>query len=254
MLDESTLLLTGGTGRLGKACRKFFPKAHLTGRRQLEVTSTESVASFFRNNAVSTVVHMASLASVSGCEQNPAVAYDVNVMGTRRVIEAAKAYGVKRFFYLSTACVFPGTDPTAMADEDALPYPKHYYGLTKYAAEEICRTFHSPDFEVTVLRTNFTSMPWTVPKAFTDRFGTYLFAQGVAKGLRDVWQESTWHPTLHICGDRKLSMYEYAVLGGSPVAPLTLADYHGVPLTVNMSLTSKYWRVYRLEDSSPNDD
>jgi hypothetical protein len=103
------------------------------------------------------------------------------------------------------------------------------------------------------LRTNFTSMPWAFPKAFTDRFGTYLFAQGVAKGLRDVLLESTWRPTLHLCGDRKVSMHEYARLGGSEVAPMTMAEYKGGPLTVNMSLTSKYWRLYRLEDSSPND-
>ncbi len=254
MYDETKLLLTGGTGRLGKACRKFFPKAQLTGRLQLDITRPESIAAYFKNSQVSTLVHMASMATVAGCERDQAAAYEINVLGTRRVIEAAKANGVRRFFYLSTACVFPGTDPTALADEDSLPYPKHYYGVTKYAAEEICRTFHSPEFEVTVLRTNFTAMPWAFPKAFTDRFGSYLFGQGVAKGLRDILLEAPWHPTLHICGDRTLSMFEYARRGDSQVEPMTMSEHRGAPLTINMALTSKYWRLYRLEDSSPNDD
>lgn len=254
MHDESKWLLTGGTGRLGKACRKFFPRAQLTGRGQLDVTRPESVAAFFANHEISTVVHMASMASVAGCEADPKAAYDINVLGARRVIEAAKAHGVRRFFYLSTACVFPGTDPQALEDEDSLPYPKHYYGLTKYAAEEICRSYHSPEMAVTVLRTNFTSMPWAFPKAFEDRFGTYLFAQGVAKGLKDVLMENRWFPTLHICGDRSISMLEYARLGGSQVAPMSMKEYRGVPLTVNMALTSKVWRRYRLEDSNFNDD
>jgi hypothetical protein len=49
-------------------------------------------------------------------------------------------------------------------------------------------------------------------------------------------------------------MYDYAKLGGSEVTAMTLADYHGPALTKNMSITSKYWRLYRLEDSDFNDN
>jgi hypothetical protein len=44
-------------------------------------------------------------------------------------------------------------------------------------AEEIVKTYNSISMHTIVVRTNFTSMPWEYPKAFTDRFGTYLFAQ-----------------------------------------------------------------------------
>lgn len=64
-----------------------------------------------------------------------------------------------------------------MYDEDSLPNPKHYYGLTKLLAEEIVKSYNAEHFKTIVTRTNFTTMPWEYPKAFTDRYGTYLFAE-----------------------------------------------------------------------------
>ena len=45
--DESSVLFTGGTGRLGKACGLVLPKAQRAGSRQLDVRSADSVASYF---------------------------------------------------------------------------------------------------------------------------------------------------------------------------------------------------------------
>jgi nucleoside-diphosphate-sugar epimerase len=57
-----------------------------------------------------------------------------------------------------------------MYDEDSIPSPKHYYGMTKLIAEEIIKSYNSDNFQTTIARTNFTTMPWEYPKAFTDRF------------------------------------------------------------------------------------
>ncbi len=253
-LDESKILITGGSGRLGKACKKIITKAQYPSSQVFDLGDEKSINDYFLGKKINTVVHFAALTGIPDCENNKAKAYDVNVLGMRRLLEAAKNNGVKHFIYLNTACVFPGTDDELMEDEDSIPYPKHYYGLTKLLAEEIAKTYNSADFQVTIVRTNFTSMPWEYPKAFTDRFGTYLFAQGVAKGIRDVIVEKPAQSIIHICGDRKISMYDYAKLGGSEVTAMTLADYHGPALTKNMSITSKYWRLYRLEDSDFNDN
>ncbi|MHA1428088.1 MAG: hypothetical protein ACTSQI_19065, partial [Candidatus Helarchaeota archaeon] len=143
-------------------------------------------------------------------------------------------------------------DMNAMEDEDSIPEPKNYYSLTKLLQEEIVKSYDSPQMKVTIVRTNFSSMPWPYPKAFTDRFGTYLFPQGVARGLKDIVIYKPDNLIIHVCGDRKISMYEYARTGGSDVEPLTLDQYNGPPLTCNMSLTTKYWKHYKLEDSDPD--
>jgi nucleoside-diphosphate-sugar epimerase len=253
-IDESRILITGGSGRLGRACKKIFKKAQYPNREEMSLASNDSIDSYFNNHKIDTVIHLAAMTGIPNCENDKEQAYDINVNGIRRLLDASKKYGIKHFIYLDTACVFPGTDDETMENEDSLPYPKHYYGLTKYIAEEIAKTYNNPEMMVTITRTNFTSMPWEYPKAFTDRYGTYLFAQGVAKGLRDIVKEKPQQPIIHICGDKKISMYDYAVAGGSKVEPMTLEDYKGTPLTKNMSITSKYWKLYRLEDSDFRDE
>ncbi len=245
---EKKIVITGGNGILGSACKKIMPNALFPTRNELDVKDSDSIEKYFSQHVVETVIHLAALTGIPACEQNREEAYDINVRGTRRIIETSKKYGVKHFIYLSTACVFPGTDEDLMYDEDMIPYPKNFYALTKLMAEEITKSYNSESFLATVTRTNFSSMPWPYPKAFTDRFGTYLFAEGVANGLKDVALKRPKMPIIHICGNKKLSMYDYAVLGGSKVEPMTLNDYKGAPLTKNMCLTSKYWKVYDILD------
>ena len=254
MNEEENILFTGGSGRLGKACKKILPNAQYPNSSELNILNIESIDNYFSRHNINVVIHLAAMASIPLCEEKKKEAYEMNVKGTIRILEASKKSKVKHFVYLNTACIFPGTNDETMEDEDGIPYPKHYYGLTKYIAEEIAKTYNNNEMLVTIARTNFTSMPWEYPKAFTDRFGTYLFAQGVAKGLKDIVKEKPEHPIIHICGDRKISMYDYATAGGSKVEPMTLEDYKGTPLTKNMSITSKYWKLYKLEDSDFNDN
>lgn len=254
MIEEEKILFTGGSGKLGKACKKIFPNAQYPTSAELDVLNEKSVLDYFSNHKINTVIHLAAMASISLCEEKKEEAYELNVNGTKRMLDTSKKYRINHFIYLSTACVFPGTNDEIMEDEDSIPYPKHYYGLTKYIAEEIAKTYNNNNMLVTIIRTNFTSMPWEYSKAFTDRYGTYLFAQGVAKGLKDIIEEKPKYPVIHICGDKKISMYDYAIAGGSKVLPITLKDYKGVPLTKNMSITSKYWKLYKLEDSDFNDN
>ena len=253
-IDERKILITGGSGRLGRACKKIMPHAQYPTKSELNLQKNETIVKYFANYKIEIVIHLAAIASIPSCENNKSIAYDVNVNGTRRLIKAAVKSGtVKHFIYVSTACVFPGTNPDSIEDEDSIPNPKNYYGITKLLAEEIVKSFDSPALKITILRTNFSSMPWEYPKAFIDRYGTYLFPQGVAKGLRDIIVSKPKNPIIHICGDKKISMYEYAKVGGSNVAPMTLDEYSGPPLTINMSLTSKYWKLYKLEDSDYDD-
>lgn len=253
-IDESKILITGGSGRLGKACKKIMPTAMYPTREDMDIRENESVRGFFDENKPEFVLHLAAKTGIPPCENDKKDAWASNVVGTRNLVEAARDTGsVKLFVYLDTACIFPGDDGEGSYDEDSLPNPKHFYGLTKLIGEEVAKSYNSSDMQVTIVRTNFTCMPWEYPKAFTDRFSTYLFAQGVAKGLLDLVREMPKLPVVHICGDRKISMYEYAKAGGSDVEPMTMDDYHGPPLTKNMCLTSKCWRLYKLEDSDWDD-
>ena len=66
--------------------------------------------------------------------------HDVNVTGTRIVLDAAVRHGVRRFVNCST-CGVHGNVENPPADEDAPIAPADYYQRTKYEAEPIVREY-----------------------------------------------------------------------------------------------------------------
>ena len=77
----------------------------------------------------------------------------ITVLINTHMLLAAKKFGVKRFFYASSACVYNGDkqkDPnvTALKEEDAYPaLPEDGYGWEKLFSERMCRHFRE-DFGV----------------------------------------------------------------------------------------------------------
>ena len=131
-----------------------------------------------------------------------------------------------------------------MYKESSIPYPENFYALTKLVGEHEVRRL--PEF--LIVRTNFVSKEkWPYPKAFTDRFGTYLFADGVAKGIQDVQKEKL-QGIIHIVGDKKISIYELAKITTPDVQPMTIKEYSGPKLTMDMSLDTERWKKYKISD------
>lgn len=76
---------------------------------------------------------------------------EVNVQGTRNVLEAALRAGVWKFVYCSTCGVHGNVDDPP-ADEDAPIRPADYYQRTKYEAEPIVRELGGNRMETVILR------------------------------------------------------------------------------------------------------
>jgi nucleoside-diphosphate-sugar epimerase len=94
------------------------------------------------------VVHLASYYTFFGKKD----LYDrVNVDGTRSLIRACTANGVKRFIYCSsTEAIGPVESPPA--DEDAPLRPSYEYGRSKVAAEKVVREAGADGIEWTIIR------------------------------------------------------------------------------------------------------
>jgi len=83
-----------------------------------------------------------------------------NTMISFNMVEAARIAGVKRFFYASSACIYPNfkqleSENPGLKESDAWPAePQDAYGLEKLASEEICKHYHSdnPGMEFRVAR------------------------------------------------------------------------------------------------------
>jgi nucleoside-diphosphate-sugar epimerase len=77
--------------------------------------------------------------------------FDVNVNGTRYVMEAAKAQGARKVIYCSTQGVHGHIDP-APGDESSPIAPEDYYQETKYLGEEVALEYHRNGLATTIIR------------------------------------------------------------------------------------------------------
>ena len=240
-----TILITGVTGELGSQLKILFPDSISPSHKDFDICDLASVKNIFNNKKIDTVIHSAAFTSVRGCEENKPKTMEINIQGTKNLVNELKNSNPRgKFVYVSTACVFDGHD--SMYDETSIPYPENFYSLTKLLGEfEVNRLPNA-----TIIRTNFVPRKsWPYEKAFTDRFGTYLFADQVANGINDVIKEKITG-IVHIVGDKKMSVFELAKLTTPNIKPMTIDDYIGPKLTMDMSLDTERWKKYKINMSN----
>ncbi len=96
---------------------------------------------------VRTVLHAATLHKPHVATHGREAFVETNVLGTLILLEEAARAGVERFVMTSTTSAFgdalrpPPGAPAAWIDETVTPVPKNIYGVTKTAAEDLCRLF-----------------------------------------------------------------------------------------------------------------
>lgn len=236
-----TILITGGTGELGSKIKKILPDSISPTHKEFDISNLTSVKNIFKTQKIDTVIHSAAFTSVRGCEENKTQAFQINVQGTTNLVNELKNSNPDgKFVYISTACVFDGN--SGMYAENSIPYPENFYSLTKLLGEYIVNQLNNS----LIIRTNFVGRKkWPYEKAFTDRFGTYLFSDQVSQGILDVYNDNL-NGIVHIVGDKKISMYELAQLTTPEIKSMTMDEYTGPKLTVDMSLDTTRWKKYSL--------
>jgi len=237
-----TFLITGGSGRLGKYLVKVFPNCLAPVHAELDITNEKAIDVYITEHKPNIIIHCAAWVDVRGCESNHKKAWEVNVKGTENIVNAVLTHNENCYFiYPSTACVFRGNrgDYT----EEDIPYPKNFYGLTKLLSEQIVKRLKN----YLIIRTDFAErVKWRYEGAFIDRYSTSVFADTVAKGIKEVVGKKVMG-LIHLTGKRKISHYELAKITTPEVKPIRLRDID-LPLPRDQSLKSiKGWNKLELK-------
>jgi UDP-glucose 4-epimerase len=124
------------------------------------------------------VVHLAAAGSVVESVADPETNFSVNVLGTFRVLDAARRAGVQRVVLASTGGALIGDAPPPV-DERSLPKPISPYGASKLAGEGYAQAFSSAYGLPTVaLRFGNVYGPWSARK----RGAVTLFFRAIHAG------------------------------------------------------------------------
>jgi UDP-glucose 4-epimerase len=101
---------------------------------------------------VEVIFHEAAFVSVPQSMQEPQTCFDVNITGTSRLLDAARAAGVRRAVVASSAAVYGESDAFPLVEE-TLPQPLSPYAVSKRVKEMYAELFTgSFGLEVVALR------------------------------------------------------------------------------------------------------
>jgi len=91
---------------------------------------------------VDIVIHLAAMAGVRPSIEAEALYWEVNVMGTQKILEACRMHGVKRMVFISSSSVYGNSPTVPFAVTDNVDRPISPYAATKKAGELLCYTHH----------------------------------------------------------------------------------------------------------------
>lgn len=97
------------------------------------------------------VIHLAAKPRIPESFIDPDSYYDNNVTGTKNVLTAAAAVGVRKFIYASSSSIY-GNNPAPHKPYHK-PDPLNYYAMTKLFGEHLCKQYKNMfDLNYNVLR------------------------------------------------------------------------------------------------------
>jgi len=114
----------------------------LTGRTfpviEADIRDTTAMRAALAAFPVDAVIHFAALKAVGESEADPLLYYDMNIIGTIRLLQAMQAEGIKRIVFSSSATVYGQPDSSPIL-EDAETRVGNIYGRTKLVMEDLIR-------------------------------------------------------------------------------------------------------------------
>jgi nucleoside-diphosphate-sugar epimerase len=164
------VLVTGSSGHLGEALVRVLRKTNhnVIGTDRKKSNYTDLVGSITEREHVKNclmgadaVIHTATLHKPHIITHSRQDFIDTNITGTLNLLEEAIQENVQSFVFTSTTSAFGDSltpskgAPATWITENTPSVPKNIYGVTKVAAENICKLFHrNHELPCLILRTS----------------------------------------------------------------------------------------------------
>ncbi|MDI6690436.1 MAG: L-threonine 3-dehydrogenase [Candidatus Bathyarchaeota archaeon] len=153
------ILVTGATGQIGSELTMELRKKYdgdnvvAAGHKRkpsekllesgpfeyVDITSKGNIEKVVKEYDIDTIYHLAAVLSATG-EENPQLAWNVNINGLYNVLEVAREHDI-RVFWPSSIAVFGPEAPRINTPQDTILIPRTIYGVTKVAGELLCNYY-----------------------------------------------------------------------------------------------------------------
>ena len=248
------ILVTGKNGQLGKSIHKIVinneqtDKFVFTGREELDLSSTDSITSYFNHNNFDIIINCAAHTAVDKAEEEAVLANQINHLAVAQLAQFARIQQAK-LIHISTDYVFDGESDKPYTETDATN-PINIYGKTKLAGEQTLKEIMPTD--AIIIRTswvyseygnNFVKTMQRLGKqrdelsVVSDQMGSPTYATDLANAILDTVQNKAFKEAgqgtqvYHYSNVGEISWYEFAKeifeLAGiqCSVSPITTEQY-----------------------------
>lgn len=131
---------------------------------RLELQDREGLPKLFKQHNFDLVCNLAAQAGVRYSIENPETYIDTNVAGFLNILEACRAYDVKRLVYASSSSVYGNSEEIPFKESQSVDKPISIYAATKKSNELMAHTYtHLFGIETIGLRFFTVYGPWGRP-------------------------------------------------------------------------------------------
>jgi len=165
----------------------------------LDISDASALTKVIKDHNVDTIYHLAALLSAVG-ENNPQLAWQVNMDGLRSVLEVARTNHLSKVFWPSSIAVFGPDAPRKNAPQSAPLNPTTMYGVTKVAGELLCNYyFLKYGLDVRSLRYPGLISSEAPPGGGTTDYAVEIFYSALEKGSYSCFlREDTVLPMMYM--------------------------------------------------------
>jgi UDP-glucuronate 4-epimerase len=208
---------------------KIFLKGYKFKLYRGDIRDAKLVEKIFRKEKIDKIIHLAAMAGVRNSLKDPKIYFDVNVMGSLNLLEAAVKYKIKNFVFASSSSVYGNNKKVPFSESDAVDTPISPYAASKKTDELIAHVYHHiHGLNVTALRFFTVYGPWGRPDMalflFTDAITkgkpikvfnrgkmsrNFTYVDDIATGTIKVLDKAKGYGVMNIGGDKEETLIRY---------------------------------------------
>ena len=154
------ILITGALGQIGSELTVFLRKKYgkenviasdikqissekinqIEPFEHIDCLDAQAIFATIKNHKIDAIFHLAAILSAKG-ENNPQLAWKININGLYNVLEIAREYKCA-VFTPSSIAAFGHSTPKDNTPQETIQRPNTIYGLTKVTGELLCDYYH----------------------------------------------------------------------------------------------------------------
>ena len=148
----------------------------------VNVLDKDNLKEIYQKYQPTQVYLLAALLSATG-EQNPKLAWDLNMNGLLNVLDFSLAYKTAKVYWPSSIAVFGPNSPKQQTPQYCTMDPNTVYGISKLAGERWCEYYHQK-YQLDVRSIRYPGLiSWkAAPGGGTTDYAIHIFHEALKKG------------------------------------------------------------------------